>query len=305
MDGFEAAILGLAIGDALGMPVEGLTREQIKSFYGEVRDFLPSPFGDLAAGEWTDDTEQMLVLAESILETVYFDPENFAKKLVEWFTRTQSRRIGPTSRRAIANLLNGAHWSKAGVNSDSCGAAMRVAPIGLVYHFSLNLVERYAEMSAIVTHSNRTAVGGAVGVAIAVACNMLDFGDDEMLKEVVERVAAFDSLLADKIEYAMEIASEDIDFAIEKFGASISTLDVVPMAFYCFFSSRSFEEAIVKAVNSGGDADSIAAICGAIFGAKGAEIPKRWVKNLKDWDLLLEVAGKLRDLHDRIVNITR
>jgi len=300
---FRNCILGLAVGDALGMPVEGLSPENIKQLYGEVADFLPSPYGDLEAGEWTDDTEQMIVLAESILETVYFSPENFAEKLKKWFVETSSRRIGPTSTRAISNLMRGVHW-RAGVFSDTCGAAMRVAPIGLVYHFSLNLVERYAEISARVTHTGTAAIGGAVAVAIAVSCNVLDFSDEEMLDEVLKRVEAYDNLLAEKIKFAYEISDRDVGYAVEKLGNSISALDVVPMAFYSYFSGKDFEESLIKAVNAGGDADSIAAVCGAIKGAKGFSIPERWLKKLKDRDFLEELAMKLYDLHMRIVKLT-
>lgn len=303
-DRFRNCILGLAVGDALGMPVEGLSPENIKQLYGEVRDFLPSPYGDLKAGEWTDDTEQMIVLAESILETVYFSPENFAEKLKKWFVETSSRRIGPSSTRAISNLMRGVHWSRAGVFSDTCGAAMRVAPVGLVYHFSLNLVEKYAEISARVTHTGSAAIGGAVAVAIAISCNVLDFSDEEMLDEVLKRVEAYDNLLAEKIKFAYEISDRDVSYAVEKLGNSISALDVVPMAFYSYFSGKDFEESLIKAVNAGGDADSIAAVCGAIKGAKDFSIPERWLKKLKDRDFLEELAMKLYDLHMRIVKLT-
>jgi ADP-ribosylglycohydrolase len=301
---FRNCILGLAVGDALGMPVEGLSRENIKQIYGEIRDFHPSPYGDLGEGEWTDDTEQMLVLAESIIETVYFDPDNFAERLKKWFLETGSRRIGPSSTRAISNLLRGVHWSRAGVFSDTCGAAMRVAPIGLVYHFSLNLVEKYAEISARVTHTGSAAIGGAMAVAIAIACNLLDFSDEELLSEVVKRVEQIDNLLSEKIKFAYEISDRDVDYAVEKLGNSISTLDVVPMAFYAYFSGESFEHSLLKAANAGGDADSIAAICGAMRGSGGDEIPKRWLKKLKDREMLEELADRLYELHLKIVKIT-
>lgn len=301
---FRNCILGAAIGDALGMPAEGLTRNQIKQIYGEIRDFHPSPYGDLEAGEWTDDTEQMITLAVSLIETVYFSPENFAERLKKWFMNTKSRRIGPSSTRAISNLLNGIPWNKAGIDSDTCGAAMRVAPIGLVYHFSLNLVERYAELSARVTHVGTGAVAGAIAVAVGVACNILDFSDDEMLNEISSRVEKVDILLSDKIRYAYEISDRDLDFAVEKLGNTISSLDVVPMAFYSYFSGEDFEDSMIKAVNSGGDADSIAAICGALKGSKGYEIPERWLSGLRKREMLTNIADKLYELHLRITKIT-
>lgn len=296
---FEGCILGLAIGDALGMPVEGLSREKVKQIYGEIRDFLPSPYGDLKAGEWTDDTEQTLLLAESIIETTYFSPENFAEKLKSWFFR--AHRIGPTSRAAIVRLLKGFSWYESGIESDTCGAAMRVAPIGLVYHFNFNLVERYAEISSRITHSSKTAIASSVAVAIAIASKMLDFNDEEMLEEVLKRTENHDSLLADKIRFAYEIRDKDLDYAVEKIGNTISALDVVPMAFYCAFSEKDFESAIIKSANAGGDADSIASICGAIKGIDG--VSERFLGKLKDVELLKDIAFKLYELHMRIAKV--
>ncbi|MCS7144163.1 MAG: ADP-ribosylglycohydrolase family protein [Archaeoglobaceae archaeon] len=300
---FEGCILGLAIGDALGMPAEEMSRDKIKEIFGEIREFIPSPYGDLKAGQWTDDTEQMILLAESILETVYFNPSNFAEKLKNWYLGG-GRRVGPTTRIAVINLLRGATWQDSGIISDTCGSAMRVAPIGLVYHFNLNLVENYAEISSSITHKGSTAIGGAIAVAIAIACKVLDFSDEEMLEEVVKRVEKQDQLLADKIRFAYEIRDRELDYAVEKLGNSISALDAVPMSFYCVFSSKDFERAVIKSANCGGDTDSISAITGAIKGAEGVDnIPNRFIEGLEDSDFLIELANRLYELHERIVKI--
>lgn len=300
---FEGCILGLAIGDALGMPCEGLAREKIRQIFGEVRDFLPSPYGDLRAGQWTDDTEQMIVLAESILETVYLDPQNFAERLKKWYL-SGGRRVGPTTKAAVMNLLRGATWNTSGIFSETCGSAMRVAPIGLVYHFNFNLLESYAEISSRVTHKGPAAIAGAVAVAIAIACKLLDFSDEEMLEEVCKRAEKHDPLLSDKIRFAYEIRDKDLDYAVEKLGNSISALEAVPMSFYCVFSSEGFESAVLKSANCGGDTDSISAITGAIKGAEGVEkIPKRFIENLEDSESLKDLADRLYELHERIVKI--
>ncbi len=297
---FRGAILGFAIGDALGMPVEGMSRDEIGRRYGVVEDFMPSPYRDLDSGEWTDDTEQMIALSESILKTVYFSPEDFAERL----KLIKSHRIGPTTRTALKNLAFDVHWSKAGVESETCGSAVRVLPIGLVYSFSLDLVEKYALFSSIVTHKG-PAIGGAVAVAVAVACILNGFNEEEMLEEVVGRVKKYDELIADKIDTAYEISDRNLDYAIERLGNSVSVYESVPFAFYCYFSSSSFKECALKAVNAGGDADSIAAM---VCGMKGCElgvnsIPKEWISKLKDCDLLLTLADRLYDLYITISTI--
>ncbi len=305
-DLFRGSILGVAIGDALGMPTEGMKIEEITETYGYIEDFFPSPLGDLNAGEWTDDTEQMVILAESIVDRIYLDPEDFTSKLISWAENAFKIRTGPTTRQALRNLLRGASWDRAGVDSATCGAAMRVAPIGLVYHFNIDLVERYAAISASITHKNQSAIAGAVAVATAISCLVSDFSDEEMLSEVVSRTRKYDKLISEKIEYSEEIKNEGLEYAVEKLGNSIMTWDVVPMAFYCFFSSDNFSDAVKKGANAGGDTDSIAAIAGGISGAKFGEnsIPDKWKNKVKDSSYLIELADLLYVTHMKIVTLS-
>jgi ADP-ribosylglycohydrolase len=296
---FRGAVLGVAIGDAIGMPAEGMSASEIKQNFGRITDFLPSPLNNLKAGEWTDDTGQMIVLAESILETTYFNPENFAMRLESW---AKGKRIGPTTRKALKNLAMGISWRKSGVYADTCGAVMRIAPIGLAYHFSIDLVERYAVVSSVVTHRGEGAVSGAVAVATAIACICSNFSFKELVREVISRSGEYDELMAKKIQHALKIANANLNFAAEKLGTSMYSWDAVPMAFYCLFSSHSYKECVLKAANAGGDTDSIAAMAG---GMKGAEvgvdnIPSKWVKMVKDHEYLLELADGLYDLHAKI-----
>lgn len=298
-------MVGLAVGDALGMPVEGMSAQQIAEIYGRVDSYLPSPVGDFDAGEWTDDTEQAVILAESIAETVYLSPEDFSERLKKWGMESMNPRIGPTTRRAIYRLSQGAEWKNSGVISDTCGAAMRVAPVGLVYHFNLDLVERYATISAMVTHRGDAAIAGSVAVAVAIACILLDFENEEVAEEAARRAGNYDELLADKVRYAHRIAGESADRALAELGNSISSYDAVPFAFYCFFSAEKFSDAVLTAVNSGGDADSTAAIAGSLMGTKvGLEgIDRRFLEGLKDLDYLIDVADRLYRTHQKIISI--
>jgi ADP-ribosylglycohydrolase len=304
-DLFEGCILGMAIGDALGMPTEGLRMDEIKRLYNYVEDFLPSPLGDLKEGEWTDDTEQMIILAESIIDKIYLDPKDFASKLVAWAEASLKIRTGPTTRKALSNLSRGIPWDRAGIDSATCGAAMRVAPVGLVYHFNLDLVERYAVISAFVTHRNDSAFAGAIAVATAISTLVSDFNEEEMLAEVVSRTKKYDPLISEKINYAAEIKDAELELAVEKLGNSIMIWDVVPMAFYCFLSSEDFSEAVKKGANAGGDSDSIAAIAGAIAGTRfgAGKIPEKWRRKVKDSGYLTKLADLLYQTHIKIVSL--
>ena len=299
---FKNCLLGLAVGDALGMPVEGLSRDQIIKIYGKIDNFLPSPNGYLSAGEWTDDTEQMLVLANSMLESGCFDPNIFAKKLKLHYVESINLnfRLGPTSKKAIERLLKGYDWTQSGVYSDTCGAAMRVAPIGLVYHFNPNLVRKYSELSARVTHKGIHAISGAISVALAISYCILDLSDSEIVQRVIKNIKGYSPLLARKIELSYKISEKPVDFAISKLGNSISSLDVVPMAFYCYFSSISYKECVLKAVNGGGDTDSIAAIAGALKGARGEKVPRKWINKINKKEIIIKASLNLFRLYKRI-----
>ncbi len=290
---FRGALVGFAIGDALGMPAEGLSREEVKRLFGRIEDFLDSPLGDLKAGEWTDDTEQMLKLAESILSRRYLDPEDLSMRLAS----LESNRIGWTTRKAIEKIRSGARWFQCGVESDSCGATLRVLPIGLVYSFNLDLVEKYAMISASVTHRGPSAVG-AIAYALMVSCVLNGLSYDETVEEVVSRVERYDELLADKISLAYEMRFEDLDRVVDRIGNSQSVYDVVPLSFNIFTSSENFRECAIMSANVGGDSDSISALA---CGLKGCEvgidnIPEDWIMRLKDHEIIVETADRLYDL---------
>ncbi len=271
---FKGAFAGFVIGDAIGMPYEGLP----KSIDIE-RELMPV--------EWTDDTEQMLVLADSIISTTYFDPEDFASRLCGM----KSLRTGPTTAKALERLRQGVPWQKTGVESDTCGAAMRVMPVGLAYGFNLNLVEGYAVAQAIVTHRGKAAIAGSVAIAIAFACLCNNYTAEETLKEACRRCRVYSELMAEKIKMAGEKTF--------KTGTSILSTDVVPASLNCFLTSSSYEECVIKAVMGGGDTDTIAAIAG---GLKGLElgysaIPGKW-RNFAG--RILHVAEELYDLSIKI-----
>ncbi len=290
---------GLAIGDALGMPVEGVSFEEIREKYREIRDFMPSGDG-LEAGEWTDDTEQALILAESLCETLYFSPDNFAEKLKRI---NLSHRYGPTSSRAITNLKRGYSWRESGIESDTNGSSMRVPPIGLLYHHNYSLVENYAAIASSITHKGNAAIAGSVAVAVGIACILNE--DGMLFEEVVKRVEKYDTLTAEKIEYAFQIRNASLSKAVKELGNTMMAFDAVPMAFYCYFSSKNFEQTVIKGASAGGDTDTIAAIAGAMKGAEtGFEgIPEKF-KKIKNLSRIIKTADKLYNAYLRISKIS-
>ncbi|NOY11074.1 MAG: ADP-ribosylglycohydrolase family protein [Archaeoglobi archaeon] len=295
---FRGCMLGLAAGDALGMPVEGMDFDEIRRRFGSVDSFMASEDG-LREGEWTDDTEQALILTESIISTTYFSPEDFANRL----KRIElSHRYGPTSSKAIANLRRGVSWRESGLESDTNGSAMRSPPIGLVYHHNYNLVEDYAVIASSITHRGSGAIAASVAVAVGIATILNE--DERGVEEVVKRAEKYDSLVAEKIEYAYQIRTSSLERAVKEIGNSIMAFDSVPLAFYCYFSSKTFEQAVVKAASAGGDTDTIAAIAGALKGTEvGIEgIPERF-RRVKDYEKIIGIADGLYETFLKISRI--
>lgn len=304
-DKYTGCMLGAAIGDALGKQNEGITREEILK-RGCIKDYGRTPKGSpgekLRAGQYTDDTEQMLVLAQSLISSDGFDAKDFADRILKWGLEirndpSRSPLLGPSSSAAIEKLNSGISWKESGSDIPSCGSAMRAAPIGLFFN-DTDEVEKNAVLSSIPTHKSKVAIAGAVALAVAVRC-VLDGADRlEIIKQTCKKTSNHDIDLARKIEFSFELRNKLPDMVFSRLGTSYFVYDTVPSAFYCF--SRYFEEpekAIIEAVNSGGDTDSIGCITGALCGALHGIgcFSKEWTNGLENREIVENVATMIYD----------
>lgn len=298
-------MIGAAIGDALGKQNEGLTREAINKsgrveIYGKAHE--GTPVERLRPGDYTDDTEQMLILTESLIACNGFNADDFAKRLAKWGKIAMNdpvRRsfVGPSSAIAIGRLNSGSGWKESGSDIPSCGSSMRVAPIGLFYD-ELDDVESNAALSSMPTHNSKSAIAGAVAVAIAVRCALMEMDCVEIITQTCERASKYDTALAAKIKKSFEIRNNDPDNVFSELGTSYFVYDTVPCAFYCF--SRHFnenEKAVIEAVNAGGDTDSIGCITGALCGARNgiSSFPDKWIAGLENKELIEKSAFMIYD----------
>lgn len=312
LDKFIGSLLGAAVGDALGMPLEGFSALEIKRAFGRVVDMLPAPehhfhYG-LQAGQYTDDTEETLILAESLIEAQGFSGDVFAEYLIRWgstwiLDERLNRGVGITTRSAIENMLSGKPWQEAGVSIETCGAAIRASPIGLVYHWDLSMVSRYSELQSIVTHRSRAAMGGAVAVAVGVALSLLDLPRMRILEVSTEIASKISPEVGRKLEEVKVLLQSERDpsDALELLGTSPAVYDAVPSAFYCFVRLEP-EEALVEVVNAGGDTDSVASMAGALAGARYGTswIPERWLSHLENRERIVELGRELGQLSLRL-----
>lgn len=288
---------GVALGDAMGMPGELWPRKRVVEHFGRIEKFLPGPDGHFvvdgyAAGQVTDDTQQTVMLAEAIVaEDGDVVPETVAKHLVAWADRvgaSEGNFLGPSSARAIDRLRNGESLWTTGLSGETNGAAMRIAPVGLVSNPQEleDLVDR-VESSAAMSHRTDVAISGAAAIAAAVSSAVdADPDEPEAVTAVVESAMAAAQLgatrgvavvapsIARRIGLAVGLVraaasdEEALRDLYEVSGASVATTDTVPTAIALFvLAGGDPHRSAILAANLGGDTDTIGAIVGGICGA--------------------------------------
>lgn len=295
-DRARGALYGLAIGDALGMPTQLLSRRQITERWGPLlTGFEPAPPGHpiaagMPAGAVTDDTEQAVLLGRLLLSGPV-DPREFAAALVAWERGMAARGsldlLGPSTRRAIDAVLAGTPPEEAGASGDTNGAAMRIAPVGImVPPDDLEALVDAVQAASLVTHNTSVALAGAAAVAAAVSAGIggadcggggvaavTDIAVDAALMgaERGHWVAGAD--VAARIRWATGLvaglpAEEAAEVIYSLVGTSLATQESVPAAFAVLSAVPGDPwQACLLAASLGGDCDTIAAIAGAIGGA--------------------------------------
>jgi ADP-ribosyl-[dinitrogen reductase] hydrolase len=303
LDRCQGVLLGLAVGDALGAPLEFKQAEEIlRDYGGPVRNMLGGGFLGWDLGEWTDDTAMAVCIGESILSQGCFDPADVAARFLRWF-QSGPRDVGNTISVAMHALASGEQWDRAGRwaheqlggKSAGNGAIMRCAPIALLdYRAPERLIEDSVK-SALITHWDDRARYGAAALNLAIAALLQDAAPDVALHGAAEGVQAACPEVAALFETAG--AGERADLRPSGFSN-----DTLCLALWCFVRTGSFEEALITAVNLGGDADTSGAVCGALAGAHYglAAIPERWLKPLHERERLLRLATQVARLGERL-----
>ncbi len=302
------AIVGFAIGDALGMPAAFLGRDQIRQYYGKpISCFIKAHPGhaseSLPPGSYTDNTQTMLATAECLIECKKMDPARHADALLSWFLNTVPHRTpAEANMRACKHLSTGKPWNKSGVFSNCCAAAMRMPPIGLFFNHSPETLTRAAVDNCLITHNEPRARAASVGVAYLTArliqSNENSSPGDQVL-ETADHIAPIDGDMAALLRRSTQIMHLPPEEALFEIGTSSDCIETIPAAVYCFLRHpRNFSGAVLSAVNAGDAADSIAALTGSFVGAlAGVEaIDRQWLREVENSDLLIGIGESLAQL---------
>ena len=294
------ALAGLALGDALGMPTQAMSPEQIRAVYGRITGLVDGdasqPYAPgMPAGSVTDDTEQALLVASLLVRgrgsssgRVALDAGEFAHALLAWedsmIERGSLDLLGPSTKAALERVRAGEDPLSVGGAGTTNGAAMRVTPIGIA--ISTEDPQAFADAvwsSCQVTHATRQGFQSAALVAAAVSMGIDTprSAASDMTALLWKAVSYVDSLpkrgawtpdpdVVAATRRAMQLvanpASSSLECLVEQVGTSVASAQAIPMAFALLARDPS-PQALLDAANIGGDTDTIGAITGAILGA--------------------------------------
>ncbi len=298
LDRYRGTLLGLAVGNTLGLPVESWPSREIRRRYPRgIREIDPLEL-DLP---WDDDLAQAVILAEAILQHDTLRNDDLAARLMEWF-ESNGRGMGAQTRAVINALRQGMLpseaarlvWERDGGQPAGNGAVMRCAPVAMRWPRDRKKLLEETEMSSRVTHHDPRCSWSAfaVNLAVAEALNGRTTSIDS-IADTMERTGVGPHTL----HAVRDVASHTLEH-LKLDGAAIGfTLKAMQAGLWCLEHAEDFEESLVTVIQAGGDTDTNGAVAGAILGALhgASSIPDRWTAHVADADRLVSLADRLLD----------
>ncbi len=286
---YRGALLGLAVGNALGLQVEGCSAEDIRGYLPQgVRDIYP----DEAQRDWDDDVAQAIELAECLLPGP-FDIDAFLERLVRW-GEDSGRGMGYQTREVLLKVKTGATgtmaswavWEQSGRYSAGNGAVMRCAPVAMRWRKYPGRMIEDATNSALATHYDPRCVWTTVATCAVIAHALA--GTEWDPAELAEVIGAADA--SDEVAEAVRFsATSDLTGLELDEGGSIGyTIRAMTAGLWAALNADDLEATLLDVINAGGDTDTNGAVAGAVLGARFgvSAIPKRWIERLPNpWEL--------------------
>lgn len=287
----RGAFVGLAIGDALGAPVEFKER----GAFPEVREMLAGGYFKLPAGAWTDDTAMALCLADSLLYDGDLDTKDLLDRFLGWIYENQNTStgqcigVGQNTFSVLGNYRRTGDLVAPPVKgrSDGNGALMRLAPVAC-RHWSNPLKARaIARDQSRATHASELSAAACDAMA-SILCDLIA---GQSWQDALAKLAKdpWPQEIDEVLEGRWQTKHRD---EISSSGYVVHTFEA---AFWAVGTTLSFEDALVAAVNLGHDADTVGAVAGQLAGARYGirAIPTRWTELLIQHD---EIDQKAREL---------
>lgn len=294
-------LVGTAVGDALGVPFESMQPNNKAILAWDGSSFGASEYHQLQAGQYSDDTQMTMMVAESLIENSGFVPEDLAARYVDWIDSGRARGYGRTTLIAINNLKSGKLWSESGVpNSYGNGTAMRAAPFGVFFRNDLYSLTNVVKLDSAITHQSNEAEAGALAIALA-TYYIVNEDTEDLLAKIMPALPDSDvKTKVGKVMAMVESQAAPLD-VLKIIGSRADVRQTVPAVFYLYFKFPNYQDAIEHAIRAGGDTDTTAAIVGALIGARDGikGIPEAYVNAVEDREKLILLDSQLQTRNNK------
>ena len=303
-DKIYGTIFGQAIGDALGLGTEFLSKTEVREKYPDglkeysqiIRDYHRAKF---QPGSWSDDTDMMLCIANAIIEDKGINLHTIARNFKQWVYAPETRGVGQTTLKvlSIAEYVEKPHqvaeliWRMTRTKNAANGSVMRTAIIGL----KKENVAQTAEDVCKLTHFDPRCVGSCVIVSEII--NHLIWHDEQLSYSQIMTIGnKYDKSIAEYIDKAYYNGIESLE--LDEPSSIGYTLKALGSALWCLFHANNFEEGLLRVVNEGGDADTNAAVACAMLGAKFGytSIPQKYTDGLTRKNDLMRITNYLMQI---------
>lgn len=303
-DKIYGTIFGQAIGDALGLGTEFMSKKEVREKYPDglkeysqiIRDYHRAKF---QSGSWSDDTDMMLCIANAIIEDKGINLHTIARNFKQWVYAPETRGVGQTTLKvlSIAEYVEKPHqvaeliWRMTRTKNAANGSVMRTAIIGL----KKENVAQTAEDVCKLTHFDPRCVGSCVIVSEII--NHLIWHDEQLsYSQIITIGNKYDKSIAEYIDKAYYNGIESLE--LDEPSSIGYTLKALGSALWCLFHANDFEEGLLRVVNEGGDADTNAAVACAMLGAKFGytSIPQKYTDGLTRKSDLMRIINYLMQI---------
>jgi len=278
LDKIKGVIFGQAIGDALGLGTEFMSKARVRHCYPDgltrYEQIVEDDHRDKwKRGEWTDDTDQMLCIMDSINQHHAVDIMDISRRIHSW-AMNGGRGLGRTVRHVLKHkqFLENPHyaskavWEQTNYTGAANGAVMRTSVLGIWQFHDEAAIKRNAEAVCKITHFDPRCVASCLAVTLAISRMLIGENDiEKLLRDIEAEVSPLDQRVAASFAWAkeqsigvMELDGEGIGYTLKATGAG----------FWSLVNADSFESGLHAVIHEGGDADTNGAVAGALLGAR-------------------------------------
>ena len=313
-----SGIMGLAVADALGVPVEFMERESLRK--DPVLHMRSYGTYNQPKGTWSDDTSMTLCLVDSLSEGL--DYNDIMEKFLDWFNKGKYTAfdevfdIGIGTEKALSRFEKGAPPLECGGKTErdnGNGSLMRILPIlyyiqatyGVEFNKDEEEIYEIIHNVSSLTHGHKRSQI-ACGIYISIAANLfgtrnLDTAIKSGIYNAMEYYKNQDSFLVE-LEHFNRLEEEDFkDISIDEISSSGYVVSSLEAAIWCLLNTGNYKDCVLKAVNLGQDTDTIAAIAGGLAGLYYGydQIPEEWLESLVKKEYIENLCNKLNSRMNR------